>query len=157
MVCTFNILLDHSCPSRDFSGVTRGASCTDETFSYFGRNFSFPTAGAGARHGLFALAVFILCKVGKDREGGGGSTWRLGWRNQGMEMHGIVRVIGRCLDPSSACWTTARIWSVLLVWGCVLCNSLFTQKEKKNFCKTAGEVAWRSRTSEWKSSFGCSR
>lgn len=117
----------HSCPSRDFSG--KGAPPgMDKAFSYFWRNFSFLTVGAGARCGLSSSCYLFAWQVGEGPRRRGRGGYVVGWV---VEAGNEDEAIGRCLDLSSRCWTAALVLLLPLpswCWEC-LCNSLFKWRE----------------------------
>lgn len=97
------------------------------------------------------LLPFFLARRGRTKkEGEREYLVALRWWKPGMEMHDIVRTIGRCLDLSSRCWTTAPVRLLLLphlrerVSYATVC---LNEKERNIFVKWGEEVARCSGTS----------
>lgn len=101
-------------PFQGFLRSNKGTPQMDKAFSYFGRNFSFPTFGTG-------VWAFLLANVEKDQEGGGipdgardGDAW-YHWDQR--ELFTSEQQV-----PSSS---TGPVTSASLMCGVFLRNSLF--------------------------------
>lgn len=126
-----------------FQGFLRSYKGTpprhEQSFWLFWEKFLISDSWSRSKTWAFLLLLpFFLARWERTKkEGEREYLVALRWWEQGMEMHDILRTVGRCLDLGSRCWPTAPVRLLLLphLRESVLRNSLFKRKEEKHFCK----------------------